>query len=82
MAVWNPRQIATQNINSERGSHQNSANPETPVTMHPSPVRAGIGLTTVATMPFQVVFASCHLASISQEQRQPAASISNFQFLN
>jgi hypothetical protein len=67
MTVWNPRQIATQNVDSKRGSHEDSAYPEAPVTMHPSPVRARIGLTPVAAIAFQIVLASCHLASIAAE---------------
>jgi hypothetical protein len=67
MAIWNPRQIATQNVDSERRSHEDSANPEAPVTMHPSPVRTGIRLTPVAAISFQVVLASSHFVSISWE---------------
>jgi hypothetical protein len=67
MVIWNPRQIATQNIDSERGSHEDSAYPEAPVTMHPPPVRTGIGLTPVAAISFLIVFASCHFVSISWE---------------
>jgi len=28
MAIWNPRQVATQDVDGERGGHKNSANPE------------------------------------------------------
>jgi hypothetical protein len=65
MTVWNPRQVATQNVDSERGSHEDNAYPEAPVTMHPPPVRASIGLTPVATISFQIVFATGHLFSIA-----------------
>ena len=67
MAIWNPRQIATQNVDSERGRHENSAYPEAPVTMHPSPIGTGIGLAPVAAISFQVVLASCHFVSITAE---------------
>jgi hypothetical protein len=67
MTIWNPRQIATQNIDSERGSHEDRAYPKAPVTMHPSPIRAGIGLTPVAAISFHVVLASCHFVSIAGE---------------
>jgi hypothetical protein len=67
MAIWNPRQIATQNIDSERGSHKYSVYPETPVTMHPPPVGPWIGFATAATVPFGVVLVSGHYFSISDE---------------
>ena len=68
MPIWNPRQIATQDINGERRSHEDGAYPEAPVTMHPSPIRTGIGLTPVAAISFQVVLATCHFVSISREE--------------
>jgi hypothetical protein len=67
MTVWNPRQVATQNIDSERSSHEDSAYPEAPVTMHPSPVRARIGLTPVAAISFQIVLAPGPLFSFTAE---------------
>ena len=67
LGPWNPCQVATQNVDSERGSHEDSAYPEAPVAMHPSPVRARIGLTSVATISFQIVLAPCHLFSIAAE---------------
>jgi hypothetical protein len=67
MAIWDPRQITRQNVDSQRGSHEDSAYPEAPVTMHASPVRAWIGLTRVATIAFLIMLASGHLASIAAE---------------
>jgi len=76
MAVWYPRQIATQNIDSERGSHEDRAYPEAPVTMHPSPVRPGIRFTSAVAIPFGVVLVSSHFVSISWEY-SPRAHPSN-----
>ena len=67
MAIWNPRQFATQNIDSERGSHEDSAYPEAPVTMHTPPVRPRIGFASAVTVPFGVVLISSHYFSISDE---------------
>jgi hypothetical protein len=65
MAIWNPRQIATYNMDGERDSHEDFTYPEAPVTMHPSPV--GTRLTPVAAISFQVVLPSCHFVSIACE---------------
>jgi hypothetical protein len=65
VAVWNPRQINAENVNSERSRHKDRADPEAPVTMHALPVRAGFGFTVVGTVSFMVVFASGHLFSIA-----------------
>jgi ribosomal protein L16/L10AE len=67
MAIWNPRQVATKHIDRQSRSHQNRAYPETPVTMHPPPVRTRIWLTGVVAIPFKVVLASSHLFSITAE---------------
>ena len=67
MAIWNPRQITTQNVDSERGRHEDSANPKAPVTVHPSPIRTGIGFTATAAISFEVVLASRHFVSIFGE---------------
>ena len=67
MAIWNPRQIAAQNIDCERGGHENSANPEAPVAMHPSPVRTGIGFAGAVAVSLRVVLVSCQFVSISSE---------------
>jgi hypothetical protein len=64
-APWNPRQVAAQNEDSERRSHQKRTYPEAPVTMHTSPVRTRIGFTAVAAVSFPVVPVSRHLFSIS-----------------
>jgi hypothetical protein len=47
--------------------HGNCTYPETPVTMHPSPVWARIGLASVATVSFRVVVISSQLFSIAAE---------------
>ena len=67
MAIWNPRQIATQNVDCERGGHEDSANPEAPVTMHPSPVRTGIGFAGAVAVSLRVVLVSCQFVSIAGE---------------
>ena len=63
--MWNPCQIAAENVNSERSRHEDRADPEAPVTMHALPVRAGFGFTAVAAVSFVVVLASGHLFSIA-----------------
>ena len=65
VAAWNPRQIATQNVDGESGSHEDSAYPEAPVTMHSSPVRTGIRFAVFTTISLTVMLASGHLFSIS-----------------
>jgi hypothetical protein len=67
MAIWNPRQITARNVNSERGSHQDNAYPEAPITMHAPPIWTRIGLPAVAAISFHVVLASSHFVSISWE---------------
>jgi hypothetical protein len=62
-APWNPCQIPTQNVNRECRKHEDCSCPEAPVTMHPSPVRTGIGLAPVAAISFLIVLASGHLFS-------------------
>jgi len=63
MTVWKPGQVTTQNVDGKRRSHQDSAHPEAPVPVHPSPVRTRIGLTAVAAIPLGVVLVSGHLFS-------------------
>jgi hypothetical protein len=67
MTIWDPRQIATQNVNSKRGSHEDCANPEAPVTMHAPPVRPWIGFASAVTVSFGVVLVSSHYFSIADE---------------
>ena len=67
MAPWNPGQVAAQHVNGKRRCHKKRTYPETPVAMHPPPVRAGIGLTLVAAISFVIVLASRHFFSISTE---------------
>ncbi len=73
MAIWNPRQIATQNIDSERGGHKDSAYPEAPVSMHPPPVRPWIGFASAVAVSFGVVPVSGHCFSLSDVHSQPRA---------
>jgi hypothetical protein len=63
MAVWNPRQVAAQNVNRDRSSHEERTNPEAPVTMHAPPVRAGVRLATITAVALMIVPVSRHLAS-------------------
>jgi len=55
MTVWNPGQVSAHNVNRERRSHQDSAHPEAPVTVHSSPIWTRIGLTPVATISFGIM---------------------------
>jgi hypothetical protein len=63
--MWNPCQVATENVNSERSRHEDRADPEAPVTMHALPVGAGLRFAAVAAISFMVVLASGHLFSIT-----------------
>ena len=63
LAARNQRQIATHNEDSERYSHQESAHPEAPISMHPMPIGTWVRLTVVAAMSFVEVPVSCHIAS-------------------
>jgi hypothetical protein len=67
MTVWNPRQVATQDVDCERPSHEDSTYPKAPVTVHPSPVRARIWLSAVAAVSFGVVFVAGQISSIAAE---------------
>ena len=69
MAAWNPRQVATENIDRQCGSHQNHANPEAPVLMHALPIRARAGFTRFAAVSFEVVPVAGHLFSIVAQLR-------------
>jgi hypothetical protein len=55
MTARNPRQVSSQNVNSERRKHEDRAYPEAPVGVHAPPVRTGIGFTAVAAYSFVVV---------------------------
>ncbi len=65
VAVRNPSQVAAENVNSERGRHEERTDPEPPVTMNTLPVRAGLGFTAVAAVSFMIVLASGHFFSIA-----------------
>jgi hypothetical protein len=69
MPDWHPGQIAAKYVNGQRTRHQYSANPEAPVPMHPLPIRARIGLTTVAAVSLRVVLVSSHLFSMNSANR-------------
>lgn len=71
MAIWNPRQIAAQNIDGDRGSHEDCAYPEAPVTMHTPPVRPWIGFACAVAVSFGIVPVSSHYFSISCEHSPP-----------
>ena|ERR1017187_4252768 len=73
-AARNPRQVAAQNVNGERGKHEDGAYPEAPVAMHASPVWARVGLANLVAISFVVVFAPGHLFSISALSRTVRAS--------
>jgi hypothetical protein len=63
VTVWNPREVATQNINSECSGHKKRTYPETPVTMHTPPVRSGTWFAALTAISFPVMLASRHLFS-------------------
>jgi hypothetical protein len=65
VTTWNPRQVATQNVNRERPSHKESTHPKAPITVHTPPVRTGIRFAVFTAISLTVVFASGHLFSIS-----------------
>jgi hypothetical protein len=67
MTVWNPRQVATQDVDCECPSHEDSAYPKAPVMVHSSPVRARIGLSAVAAVSFGIVFVAGQFSSIAAE---------------
>ena len=67
MAVWNPRQIATQNVDRQGRCHENRSYPETPVAMHPSPIWTRARFAAVATISLMIVLVSCHFVSIAGE---------------
>ena len=63
--MWNPCQVAAENVNGECSAHKDRAYPEAPVTMHTLPVRARAGFTAVATISFVVVSVPRHHFSAS-----------------
>ena len=64
LAVRNKRQVNREDIHRNRNRHQPRAYPESPVLMHPPPIRPRIRLTMFPCISFQIVLASCHLFSI------------------
>jgi hypothetical protein len=74
MTVWNPRQIATQNVDGQGRSHENRSYPEAPVTMHPPPIWTRTRFAAVAAISFMVVLVSCHFVSIAWGIFAPARS--------
>jgi hypothetical protein len=60
----NPRQVSAQNVNSERRTHKKRAHPETPVTVHPSPIGTRVRFAFVAAVAFWIVLVSGQFSSI------------------
>jgi hypothetical protein len=75
MAIWDPSQIATQNINGKSRGHEDCAYPETPVTMHTPPVRPWIGFASAVAISFWVVPISSHYFSKSDEHSQLSSAL-------
>jgi hypothetical protein len=67
VAIWNPRQIAAQNIDGERGSHEDRSYPEFPVTVHTPPVRTWGWLAVVTAVSFGIVPVTSHCSSTSDK---------------
>ena len=67
VAMRDPCQVASQNVNSERRRHAKRPYPETPVPMHTLPVRTGARFAAFTTISLMIVPVSCHLFSISAE---------------
>ena len=67
MAARDPCQVTTQDVDCQRRCQQDCANPEAPVTMHPSPVRTGIGFAGAVAVSLRVVLVSCQFVSIAGE---------------
>jgi hypothetical protein len=67
MTVWNPSQVATQDVDCECPGHDYGVYPEAPVMVHPSQVRARIGLFAVAAVAFGAVFVAGQISSIAAE---------------
>jgi len=63
MAVWNPREVAAQNVNGECSGHKNRTYPEAPVTMHTPPVGTGARFAALTAISLPVMLASRHLVS-------------------
>ena len=70
MTVWNPRQIATENVDGQGRSHENRSYPEAPVTMHAPPIWTRTRFAAVAAISFMVVLVSCHFVSIAVEYQR------------
>lgn len=74
MTVWNPGQVSAQNVNRERRTHKKRAHPETPVAVHSSPIRTGIGFASIATISFGVMFiAGQSVDSFARHKRSTVA---------
>jgi len=66
-APWNPRQVATENIDCECQCHKDRSQPESPITMHTPPIGPWIRFPKSATVSFGIVLASSHFISIFQK---------------
>jgi hypothetical protein len=73
-AAWNPRQVSTQNVDSDSRNHEDCTNPETPVKMHTPPIWARIWFATIAAVSFAVVFAPGHIYSFSENPSEVLSS--------
>jgi hypothetical protein len=62
LVVGRPSQVAAQNIDCDRRGHKEGAYPETPVAVHPMPVRTRARLTMFATFSLGIVFVSGHIS--------------------
>jgi hypothetical protein len=58
----NPRQVAAENVDCESCCHEECANPEAPVAVHPLPVGPGARFTMFTTLSLVIVFISGHFS--------------------
>jgi hypothetical protein len=65
MSTWNPGEVSAQNIYSERRTHEEYADPEAPVTMHPSPVGTRVRFASTIAIAFRIVLIASQLFSIA-----------------
>ncbi len=64
VTMWNPCQVARQDVHSKCPSHKKRTHPKAPIAMHTHPVRAGARFAALATISFVVVLTSGHLFPI------------------
>jgi hypothetical protein len=63
LVMRNPRKVAAENVDCESCCHQECANPEAPVAVHPLPVGAGTRFTVFTTLSLVIVLISGHISS-------------------